>query len=51
MHIAHTDMEIQRHVDDIVQDCSISIADTLEIRQSCPKPAIYDGYNAYVTQF
>ena len=30
------------HIDGFVQDCSISIANTLEILQSCIKPSIYD---------
>ena len=30
----------QRHIDDLVQGCSIAIASTLEILQSCPKPSI-----------
>ena len=30
------------YIDGIVQDCSISIANSLEILQSCTKPTIYD---------
>ena len=30
------------HVDGLVQDCSISIANALEMLQSCPKPSMYD---------
>ena len=30
-----------KHVDALVQDCSISIAITLEILQFCPKPSMY----------
>ena len=29
------------HIDDLVRDCSISIANALEILQSCTKPSIY----------
>ena len=29
------------HIDGLVQDCSISIANALEILQSCTKPSIY----------
>ena len=32
------------HFDDLVQDCSISIANALEILQSCTKPLIYPWY-------
>ena len=28
----------------LVQDCSISIANALEILQSCAKPLIYQGF-------
>ena len=28
-------------VDGLVQDCSVSIADTLEILQSCTKPSMF----------
>ena len=30
----------QLHLDDLVQDCSNSIANTLELLQSCTKPSI-----------
>ena len=29
------------HIDDLVQDCSISIANVLEILQSCTKPSTF----------
>ena len=32
---------VQENINGLVQDCSISIADTLEILQSCSKPSIY----------
>ena len=31
---------IERHTDGLVQDCSVSIANALEILQSCAKPSI-----------
>ena len=35
-------IEHQRdHIDGLEQDCSISIADALEILQSCTKPLMY----------
>ena len=36
-----TDGTFDFHIDGLVQDCSISIANTLEILQSCTKPSIY----------
>ena len=33
---------IQHDIDGLVQDCSISIANTLELLQSCTKPSIYN---------
>ena len=35
--------EIHIPVDDLVQDCSISTANTPEILQSCNKPSMYPG--------
>ena len=40
----HAKIENQ-HVDILVQDCSISIANALEILQSCTKPSMYMMYN------
>ena len=34
-------MTREGYVDGLVQDCSISIANALEILQSCTKPSIY----------
>ena len=31
----------EMHIDGLVQDCSISIANALEILQSCIKPSIW----------
>ena len=31
----------QDHIDDLVQDCSNSIANALELLQSCSKPWLY----------
>ena len=31
----------KEHSDDLVQDCSISIANALEILQSCTKPSMH----------
>ena len=36
----------QVHVDGLVEDCSISIANALEIMQSCTKPSLYTVYNS-----
>ena len=33
---------LMMYIDGLVQDCSISIANALEILQSCIKPSIYD---------
>ena len=33
------------HIDDLVQDCSNSIANALELLQSCPKPSIKPKQN------
>ena len=38
----------RHHIDGLVQDCSISIANTLEKLQSCTKPSIYIPYNQYL---
>ena len=35
---------ISFYIDGLVQDCSNSIADTLELLQSCTKPSIYRGH-------
>ena len=37
-------------IDGIVPDCSVSIANTLEILQSCIKPSIYDFVGNIVCQ-
>ena len=37
---------IDTYIDGLVQDCSISIANALEILQSCTKPLIYACYSA-----
>ena len=34
--------EFKAHIDGLVQDCSNSIANALELLQSCAKPLIYD---------
>ena len=31
------------HIDGLVQDCSNSIANALELLQSCTKPSIYES--------
>ena len=31
----------RRHINGLVQDCSYSIANALELLQSCTKPSIY----------
>ena len=36
------------HIDDLVQDCSISIANTLEILQSCTKPLIASNVKLFI---
>ena len=36
------------YIDGLVQDCSISIANALEILQSCPKPSIYPHYQSSI---
>ena len=36
-----TDSQHRHYIDGLVQDCSISIDDTLEILQSCIKPSTY----------
>ena len=40
-HISRPDGKGVIHIDGSVQDCSISIANTLEILQSCTKPSIF----------
>ena len=35
------------HVDSLVQDCSISIANALEILQSFPKPSMYSRWSSH----
>ena len=39
------------HIDDLVQDCSIAIANILEILQSCTKPSICrsNGWTVSIT--
>ena len=37
----------QYDIDGLVQDCSISIANTLEILQSCTEPSIWDTRQCY----
>ena len=37
-----SDQMSSRYIDDVVQDCSISIANALGILLSCFKPSIYD---------
>ena len=39
-HSAHAFWTTVLYIDGLVQDCSISIADTVEILQSCTKPLI-----------
>ena len=44
-------MYIHIYIYGLVQDCSISIANALEILQSCTKPSIYNhSHNAYCTK-
>ena len=31
------------YIDGLVQDCNNSIANALELLQSCPKPSIYES--------
>ena len=38
---SYDDFFYKKYIDGLVQDCSISIADALEILQPCPKPSIY----------
>ena len=35
------------YIDDLVQDCSNSIANALELLQSCTKPSICDQVKSY----
>ena len=41
MECTGTSFKIQDHINGLVQDCSNSIANTLEFMQSCTKPVIY----------
>ena len=36
-------VSLSMHINGLVQDCSISIANALEILQSCTKPSIYES--------
>ena len=38
---------VKNDIDGLVQDCSISIVNALEIPQSCAKPSIYPIKSAY----
>ena len=38
--LIRTNLSIWLHIDDLVQDCSNSIANALELLQSCTKPSI-----------
>ena len=42
--------KFQPHIDGLLQDCSNSIADTLELLQSCTKTSIYT-YMSYTRVF
>ena len=42
----HWEMSSMRDIDGLVQDRSNSIANALELPQSCTKPSIYSQYNA-----
>ena len=44
----YTSIMCANHFDSLVQDCSISIANALEIRQSCNKPSICDFHTLFV---
>ena len=39
---------IYQHVDGLVPDCSISIANALEILQSCTKPLMWEYFKLYL---
>ena len=39
---------LQTHIDGLVQDCSNSIANALELLQSCTKPLIYKHHSASI---
>ena len=41
-----TDFKV--NIDDLVQDCSVSIANALEILQSCAKPSTWVQWNTLV---
>ena len=38
---------MQQNIDDLVQDCSNSIANALELLQSCTNPSISSGTNIW----
>ena len=40
----------RNYFDDLVQDCSISIANALETLQCCTNPSIWTHMNVYVNQ-
>ena len=41
----------QHHIDWLSLDCSNSIANALELLQSCPKPSIYDFWKPHNKKF
>ena len=41
---------VTEHVDGLVQDCSNSIANALELLQSCTKPSMLLWINLYIDQ-
>ena len=42
--LARNELTDQSYFDGLVQDCSISIADALQIMQSCTKPLVYNKW-------
>ena len=47
----YTKFSIWDDIKSLVQDCSHSIANALELLQSCAKPTVYSYHPRYMTQF